>query len=176
MSSTPDVPRTSAPPFVSTREGSSPESTLLLVGGIILISQVAILLVFNLGAYLIFPSGNPQSLLGSAVFGIEAALIILMLIVWFSASAPSRIRSPLRLLPLISVLAVIALDEYLTVPAMNGPPTQLLIQVLSVLVIPADNYIMGVGIILILIGSGLILSLWRKSKGPLRPGDQTQHS
>jgi small neutral amino acid transporter SnatA (MarC family) len=46
---------------------------------------------------------------------------------------------------------------------MGGPPTQVVIQVLSIFVIPADNFIMGGGIILALAGSVMTIVRFTKS-------------
>jgi hypothetical protein len=74
----------------------------------------------------------------------------------------STFRSIVAYIPLISISAIILLDEYMTIPSMDGSPTQVVIQVLSIFVIPVDNFVMGIGIILALAGS--VMSILRFTK------------
>ena len=74
----------------------------------------------------------------------------------------STFRSIVAYIPLISISAIILLDEYMTIPSMGGSPTQVVIQVLSIFVIPVDNFVMGIGIILALAGS--VMSILRFTK------------
>lgn len=149
--------------YVDQRRGSATGMTLVVIGGILLVSQIVILLIFNIETYLTLPSLNPQSLSGSIFFGAETALGVLMITSSVIVSRPSASKSGIAYLPLASVAAIILLDEYMTVPAMGGPPTQILIQVFSIFVIPADNFIMGGGILLALAGSIVIATRFRKS-------------
>ena len=75
----------------------------------------------------------------------------------------STFRSIVAYIPLISISAIILLDEYMTIPSMGGSPTQVVIQVLSIFVIPADNFVMGGGIILALAGSVMTIVRFTKS-------------
>lgn len=136
--------------------------TLVLIGGLLLISQTVILLTFNLIAYLSLPTLNPQSLSASIVLGIETFIAVPMVLVSISFSRRPLFGIRYGIFSLISIVIIILLDGYMTIPSMNGPSIQILIQVLSVLFMPADNYIMGAGIILVLIGSVLTILRLRK--------------
>ena len=151
----------------SRRSGGVAGMTLTLVGGTLLISQVVILLIFNVQAYLTLPSLNPQSLRASVLFGTETALGTLMISSSVVASRPSASGSAIAHLPLVSIVAIILLDEFMTIPAMGGPPIQILVQALSVFVIPADNFVMGGGIVLALAGAIVTVARSRRYSGEL---------
>ncbi|MCL5873930.1 MAG: hypothetical protein M1161_01125, partial [Candidatus Thermoplasmatota archaeon] len=57
--------------FAAQSKGSATGRTLVVIGGLLLISQVVILLTFNIEAYQSLPSLNPQSLQASKFFGVE---------------------------------------------------------------------------------------------------------
>ena len=75
----------------------------------------------------------------------------------------STFRSIVAYIPLISISAIILLDEYMTIPFMGGFSTQVVIQVLSIFVIPVDNFVMGIGIILALACSVMTILRFTKS-------------
>jgi len=138
---------------VAGSKGSTAGKTLVVIGGILLISQVVILLIFNIQAYQTVTTLNPQSLQASEVYAAETILALLMIASSVVTAKYSSYRSIICYLPLISISAIVLLDEYLTIPSMGGSPTQVAIQIFSIFVIPADNFIMGGGIILAIAGS-----------------------
>ena len=149
--------------FAARSKGSATGRTLVVIGGLLLISQVVILLTFNIEAYQSLPSLNPQSLQASKFFGVETVLVLLMIASSVVTYKHSSFRSIIAYIPLISISAIILLDEYMTMPSMGGSPTQVVIQVLSIFVIPADNFVMGGGIILALAGSVMTIVRFTKS-------------
>ena len=149
--------------FAARSKGSSTSRTLVVIGGLLLISQVVILLTFNIEAYQSLPSLNPQSLQASKFFGVETVLVLLMIASSVVTYKHSSFRSIIAYIPLISISAIILLNEYMTIPSMGGSPTQVVIQVLSIFVIPADNFVMGGGIILALAGSVMTIVRFTKS-------------
>ena len=149
--------------FAARSKGSATGRTLVVIGGLLLISQVVILLTFNIEAYQSLPSLNPQSLQASKFFGVETVLVLLMIASSVVTYKHSSFRSIIAYIPLISISAIILLDEYMTMPSMGGSPTQVVIQVLSIFVIPADNFVMGGGIILALAGSVMTIVSFTKS-------------
>ena len=149
--------------FAARSKGSATGRTLVVIGGLLLISQVVILLTFNIEAYQSLPSLNPQSLQASKFFGVETVLVLLMIASSVVTYKHSSFRSIIAYIPLISISAIILLNEYMTIPSMGGSPTQVVIQVLSIFVIPADNFVMGGGIILALAGSVMTIVRFTKS-------------
>ena len=149
--------------FVARSKGSATGRALVVVGGILLISQVVILLTVNIQAYQSLPSLNPQSLQASKFFGVETVLVLLMITSSVVTHKHSSFRSIIAYIPLISISAIILLDEYMTIPSMGGSPAQVVIQVLSIFVIPADNFVMGGGIIFALAGSVMTIARFTKS-------------
>ena len=132
-------------------------SSLIIAGNIAFISQALILFLFNLNVVLdpTLRQLNPQAVRGAELFAAETSLGIFVALVllhhWMRKRGSGFIHA---LLILIATLFSISINAIIVIPLSGAG---LLGKVLAVILLPFDNYIMGIGLILMLAGSILFL-------------------
>ncbi len=131
-------------------------SSLIVAGSIAFLSQAIILFLFNLYAVLnpTLRPLNTQAVWGAELFAVEISLgtfiLLAMLHYHLRKSGKGIINA---ILCLAATLAAMSINAVIQIPLSAGPVGK----ALGFLLMPFDNFIMGIGLILSLAGSIIFL-------------------